>query len=803
MDSKALKILEFNKIIDRLAEKAISPMGKELAADTLPLDNLEKIQKSQRETSEAVSVILKKGSLPLGGLRDVRAAVKRADVGGMLGIVELFEVGEFLYVCRKVSNYAKAQNNNVLNDNLFSLEEYFNAVKTIDSLEKEINRCLPNENEIADGASSELLSIRKAIKTSNSKIMEHLNSIIHSGTYKTMLQDAVITMRGGRYCVPIKAEYKTTFNGMIHDQSSTGATVFMEPLSVVQLNNKLKELAAEEKDEIDKILRQLSGLVSENSFEILQNNEMLTYLDVVFAKGELSLSMNGIEPVFNEKGYINIKKGRHPLIDPKVVVPIDIYLGDSFNTLLVTGPNTGGKTVSLKTIGLFTLMGQAGLHIAASDGSELAIFDNVFADIGDEQSIEQSLSTFSSHMTNIVRILDKVTCDSLVLLDELGAGTDPTEGAALAISILEYLHGLKVRTAITTHYSELKIYALQTECFENACCEFDVATLRPTYKLLIGIPGKSNAFAISEKLGLPMHIISAAKDILSSEEVRFEDVITDLEISRKALESEQAKAEALRRESERLHSTLEQQKEKLQAQRDKIVAEAKLEARLLMQKTKDEANAMIKELKEQIRESSDNKAIEQSRLKIHEKLKEVELSSVSLGTGKGKLISIKDTVKEGELVFVDTFNKNMTVASKPTSSGDVMVVSGNMRVKVKVKNLFMPDKNEIAREKALSRESFKSPKSSTHSVKSSKSKFISQELDIRGQYPSDGVEKVDKYIDDAKLSNLNKVMIIHGKGTGVLRDAIHDHLRTNPLVKEFRLGTFGEGEAGVTVVELR
>jgi len=794
MDDKALKTLEYNKIIDRLAEKAISPMGKELASEVLPFDNLDEVKKAQRETSEAVNIILKKGSLPLGGLKDVRAAVKRADVGGMLGTSELFEVGEFLYVCRKVSNYAKSQNQS---DSLFSLEEYFSTVQTIDKLENEITRCLLNENEVADSASSELMSIRKAIKTSNSRIMDHLNSIIHSGNYKTMLQDAVITMRNGRYCVPIKAEYKTTFNGMIHDQSSTGATVFMEPLSVVQLNNKLKELAAEEKEEIDRILRRLSEMVAENSFEILQNNETLTYIDVVFAKGELSLSMHGTEPVFNENGYINIKKGRHPLIDQKIVVPIDIYLGGEFNTLLVTGPNTGGKTVSLKTVGLFTLMGQAGLHISAADNSELAMFDNVFADIGDEQSIEQSLSTFSSHMTNIVRILDKVTCDSLVLLDELGAGTDPTEGAALAISILEYLHGLKVRTAITTHYSELKIYALQTDGFENACCEFDVATLRPTYKLLIGIPGKSNAFAISEKLGLPVHIISAAKDILSSEEVRFEDVITDLEMSRKALESEQTKAEALRKESEQLHLTLESQKEKIQAQRDKIVAEAKLEARQIMQKTKDEADAMIKELRDQIRENLDNKSIEASRLKIREKLKEAELSSISSVKGQSKLIPLKNPPKDGDLVFVDTFNKNMTVASNPTNSGDVMVVSGNLRVKVKVKSLFMPDKNEISREKALI------PKSQVQSVKASKSKFISQEIDIRGMYPSDGVEKVDKYIDDAKLSNLSKVMIIHGKGTGVLREAIHDHLKTNPLVKEFRLGIFGEGEMGVTIVELR
>ncbi len=792
MNEKALNTLEYNKIIGMLTSKAISQMGKERATQLKPSSELSDILHWQKETSEAVSIILKKGSLPLGGIKDVRASVKHALVGGVLGIEPLMHVADFLHVCKKVVSYSKSEGKN---DSFPILEPHFQSIETVPSLEKEITRCIINENELADDASQALYSIRKNIKVSNDRVRDALTGIIHSQSYKTMLQDNVVTMRNGRYCIPVKQEYKNAFPGMVHDQSSTGATVFMEPMGVVTLNNKIKELLADEQKEIEKILRKLSAEVAEHGELILANCETLTYLDFVFAKGELGLSMNGSEPIFNENGFINIKKGRHPLIDPKAVVPTDIYLGKDFTSLLITGPNTGGKTVSLKTIGLFTLMGQAGLHIAANDRSELAVFDEVFADIGDEQSIEQSLSTFSSHMSNIVKILDKVTCGSLVLLDELGAGTDPTEGAALAIAILEYLHKLKVRTVVTTHYSELKVYALSNDGFENAACEFDVNTLRPTYRLLIGIPGKSNAFAISEKLGLPDYIISSAKDILSHEDARFEDIITDLEISRKTLIVEQEKAEQYRLESERLHKDLEQQKQKLKSQRDKIIAEAKAEARKLMQSTKDEADTMLKDFQKQLREQGNTKATEETRQKMRDKLSTLDADAASSEFDKSMRSPITKPLIVGDKVFVNTLNQSGTVVSEPTSTGEVFVTVGAMKIKVKLASLSMDDSPQ-------EKKAYK-PKGQSHSVKADKSKFISPEIDLRGCMVEEGLEKVDKYLDDAYLASLAQVTLIHGKGTGALRAAVQSHLKGHSHVKAFRLGAFGEGETGVTIVELK
>ena len=554
MNDKALKTLEYTKIRERLTAQALSPMGKEKCSALVPLDNISEIVREQKETTEAVNMALKKGRLPLGGIKDIRSHLERAEAGGVLAIDELMAVGEFLYVCRKVKNYSKQENKA---DTFPVLEDYFAIVKTINNVENEINRCILNEQEISDDASSGLRTVRREIRNANGSIRDKLNSIIYSAAYKTMLQDAVITIRNDRYCVPVRAEYQSSFPGMVHDRSNTGSTVFMEPTAVIQLNNKIKELQSKEKEEIEKILAELTSLVAENVDVMEANMNVIAHLDFVFAKAELSLKMNGSEPKFNNDGIIDIRKGRHPLLDEKAVVPIDINIGRDFSTLLITGPNTGGKTVALKTLGLFTLMGQAGLHIPAFDSSQLAVFDEVFADIGDEQSIEQSLSTFSAHMTNIVKILENVTPNSLVLFDELGAGTDPTEGAALAMAIIQHLHEMRVRTAVTTHYSELKVYALSTDGVENACCEFNVETLRPTYKLLIGIPGKSNAFAISKKLGLPDFVIDSAKEFISSENVKFEDVITDLEISKKSVIYEQERAEQYRKEAERLKNEVE------------------------------------------------------------------------------------------------------------------------------------------------------------------------------------------------------------------------------------------------------
>ena len=548
MNEKALKTLEYTKIRDRLSALALSPMGKEKCDELVPMHDIDAITREQKETTEAVNMSLKKGRLPLGGIKDIRTQLGRAEAGGVLGIEELMAVGDFLYVCRKVKNYAKQENKA---DVFPVLEDYFEIVKTITNLEKEISRCIVNEQEISDDASSGLRTVRREIRNANGSIRDKLNTIIYSAAYKNMLQDAVITIRNDRYCVPVRSEYQSSFPGMVHDRSNTGSTVFMEPTAVIQLNNKIKELQAKEKEEIEKILAMLSAMVAENVDVIEENIHVIAHLDFIFAKSELSLKMNGAEPIFNTNGIIDIRKGRHPLLDEKKVVPIDINLGKDFNTLLITGPNTGGKTVALKTLGLFTLMGQAGLHIPAFDSSQLAVFDDVFADIGDEQSIEQSLSTFSAHMTNTVSIINSVTPNCLVLFDELGAGTDPTEGAALAMAIIQLLHKMNVRTAVTTHYSELKVYALSTEGVENACCEFDVETLRPTYRLLIGIPGKSNAFAISKKLGLPDYVIESAKEFISSENVKFEDVITDLEISKKTVVYEQERAEQFRKEAER------------------------------------------------------------------------------------------------------------------------------------------------------------------------------------------------------------------------------------------------------------
>ena len=799
MNLKALQTLEYTKIIDLLSMRAVSQMGKEMAGTLIPMTYLPGIKRALQETTEAVTLILRKGSLPLGGIKDIRSQIQRAAVGGMLSIEELLHVGDFLYVCGKINDYGHVDDRY---EPSLALQPLFDGVMLELSLESEIKRCILNQTEVSDQASAALAGVRRNIRTAGDKIREHLNKVIHSADYKNMLQDAIITMRSDRYCVPVKAEYRASFPGMIHDQSASGATLFIEPQSVVQLNNKIKELIFEERKEIERILLRLSGMVANQSEVLSANTEMLTKLDFIFAKGELSLSMNASQPVFNESGYVDIKKGRHPLLPATSVVPTDIYLGRDFTTLLITGPNTGGKTVSLKTIGLLNLMGQAGLHIPAQDHSELAVFDEVYADIGDEQSIEQSLSTFSSHMKNIVGILEKVTDNALVLLDELGAGTDPTEGAALAIAILQYLHDRQIRSVVTTHYSELKVYALGTPNVENASCEFDVETLRPTYKLLIGIPGKSNAFAISRRLGLPEHIIDHAKTVLSSEDVRFEDMITDLEISKKTVLMEKDRAEAFRREAENMRMQVEAQQEKLKTQRDKILKEAKEEALKLVREAKDQADEMYKNFQKELKNAASQREIDASRNLMREHLSTAEQEMFELlNEGKEKVLRpIPENLQKGDKVYVHSLNQSGTVLSVDGAGGLVTIQAGIMKVKVKIDDLSLdesPQNKQIKTHQVGTHGA-----TGTHSVKAGKSKHISPEIDLRGLLVQEGIEKSEKYLDDAYLASLAQVTLIHGKGTGALRKAIHVMLKKHPYVKSYRLGTYGEGEDGVTIVEL-
>ncbi|MBQ2753557.1 MAG: endonuclease MutS2 [Firmicutes bacterium] len=791
MNERALKILEFNKIIDKLTDLAISPMGKDMAASLKPMEYLSDIKLAQKETTLAANMALKKGRLPLGGLKDIRSQIKRACVGGVLNIEELLNVGQFLYVTRRVKNYATAENKD---DDFGDIGYYFDMVKTVPDLEKEINRCIISETEISDDASAALRDIRKNIKVSYDRIKDKLNSIIYSQAYKNMLQDAVITVRNDRYCVPVKSEYRGSFPGITHDQSNTGSTLFIEPMSVVEINNNIRELMAKEKAEIEKILMNLSVRVSEHADELEADMEVLTHLDFIFAKAELSFAMEASEPNFNENGYINIRRGRHPLLDKDKVVPIDIYLGKEFTTLLITGPNTGGKTVALKTLGLFTLMGQSGLHIPAFDNSELAVFDEVFPDIGDEQSIEQSLSTFSAHMTNIINILDNVTDRSLVLFDELGAGTDPTEGAALAMSIIETLRKRGIRTAVTTHYSELKVYALSTDKVENACCEFSVETLRPTYRLLIGIPGKSNAFAISKKLGLSDGIISMAKDYIDQENIKFEDVITDLEISKRTVVIEQERAEQYRKQAEALKKEVETQRAKTREQKEKILNNAREEAKLIYQKAKEEADSIIKELNRQAKNKANSNELNDTRRKLKDKINSMNEEEFKAAARKRKKHEPPKSLKVGDKVYIVSFDQHGTVLTAPDANKEVMVQMGIMKVKVPMAEVAIDDyvEKEQAKEK---KSGFK--------MRTGKSQYVSPEIDCRGQLVEEALGNIDKYIDDAYLAGLKQVTIIHGKGTGALRSAVQVYLRKNPHVKSYRYGLFGEGEMGVTVVELK
>lgn len=791
MNQKTLTKLEYYKITALLEEQASSMRGKQLCRKLKPMTDLEKINTAQEQTEAAFTRIVKKGRISFGNAFPIGESLKRLEIGGALGCGELLRICKVLLNAGKVKAYGRHDTQDELAD---CLDTYFEQLEPLFPLTAEIERCIQGEDEISDDASSTLKNIRRSIGHINDKVHATLTNLVN-GSLRTYLQDPIITMRGDRYCVPVKAEYRSQVNGMIHDQSSTGSTLFIEPMAVVKLNNDLKELYAKEQEEIQVILARLSEETAQYIEEIRTDYRILTDLDFIFARGALALSMNGSRPILNTDGRIHIREGRHPLLDPKKVVPITVSLGDDFSLLIITGPNTGGKTVSLKTVGLFTLMGQSGLHIPARDRSELAVFRQVYADIGDEQSIEQSLSTFSSHMTNIVSFLQDVDEHSLVLFDELGAGTDPTEGAALAIAILSYLHGRGIRTMATTHYSELKVYALSTPGVENACCEFDVESLRPTYRLLIGIPGKSNAFAISGKLGLPDYIIEDAKARLTEQDVSFEDLISDLEISKRTIEKEQEEIAVYKKEIETLKSQAQQKQERIEEQRERILAEAREKANAILRDAKEVADETIKNFHKFGKENISASEMEKERERLRQKIKENTTSS-SLKVKKPKKAYKPGDFKLGESVKVLSMNLTGTISSLPDSRGNVTVQMGILRSQVPISDL------EIIEEaNPYAPKSFK--RTSKGKLKMSKSLSVSPEINLLGKTVDEAVSELDKYLDDALLSHLNTVRVVHGKGTGALRKGIHEFLRRQKHVKSYRLGEFGEGDAGVTIVELK
>ena len=793
MNTKVLTTLEYNKIIDLLTEKADSEPGKKLCRDLVPSTDLSAIRTAQRETKDALARLFRIGGTSFGSNRDLGFSIRSLEIGSSLSMSELLKLASLLDNVSRIKTYGKKEREDLPND---SLDTYFEGLTPMTQLANEINRCILSEEEMADDASPRLKSIRRSKLSTNEKIHSQLTSMVN-GAYRTFLQDAVITMRDNRYCIPVKAEYKSQVSGMVHDQSSTGSTFFIEPAAVVNLNNQLKELDLQEQDEIEVILGDLSSQAAVHTSELAADQKIMTTLDFIFAKAKLAMEQNATEPIFNTEHYIQIRKGRHPLLDKKKAVPIDVRLGKDFDLLVITGPNTGGKTVSLKTVGLFTLMGQAGLHIPALDRSELSIFSEVYADIGDEQSIEQSLSTFSSHMTRVVHILQHADADSLCLFDELGAGTDPTEGAALAIAILNYLHDRGIRTMATTHYSELKIYALSTNFVENACCEFDVETLRPTYRLLIGIPGKSNAFAISSKLGLSDEIIHAAKEQISKEDESFEDVIADLEQSRVTIEKEQQEIAEYKERIRTLQEQLQKKNEKIDQAKDKILRDANEKARAILQEAKDVADETIRDFNK-AGASADIKELEKKRQKVRDKINEKN-GKLALGNTQKKPADQKTVdpkkLKKGDSVKIISMNLKGIVNTLPDARGNLFVQCGIMRMQTNVNDL-VPVKEETITAPALQR-------TNTGKLKMSKSFSVSSEINLLGCTVDEAIAKLDKYLDDAYLAHLPSVRVVHGKGTGALRNAVQSHLKRLKYVKEYRLGEYGEGDAGVTIVTFK
>ena len=803
MNQKALKTLEYTKIIAQLEEFAASEPGKKLCRELVPSASLEEIRTWQAHTTDAVSRIRMKGSLSFAGTKDVGGSLKRLDIGSSLNIPELLALSSLLTAAARAKTYGRHESDE---EEFDSLEPYFAGLEPLTPLNNEIKRCIISEDEVADEASPGLSHVRRSMKNISSRIHSQMNSLLNSN--RSYLQDGVITMRDGRYCLPVKAEYKNQVAGMVHDQSSTGSTLFIEPMAIVRLNNELRELEIQEQKEIQAVLASLSEQAAPHIDAIRMDMELLGQLDFIFAKAGLSRHYRCSAPVFNDRGYIHIKDGRHPLLDPKTVVPINIWLGKDFDLLVVTGPNTGGKTVSLKTVGLFTLMGQAGLHIPAWEGSELAVFDEVFADIGDEQSIEQNLSTFSAHMTNTVRILNQADSRSLCLFDELGAGTDPTEGAALAIAILSFLHNMKCRTMATTHYSELKVFALTTPGVENASCEFSVETLRPTYRLLIGVPGKSNAFAISQKLGLPDYIIEDARSHLEAKDESFEDLLASLESSRLTIEKEQEEIKAYKEEISQLKTRLTQKEERLKERQDKMMKNAAEEAQRILREAKETADQTIRQINKLGTAAGYNKELEAERAKLRDQLKKTDDKLAVKAKGPSQPISPKK-IKIGDGVKVLSLGLKGTVSSLPNAKGDLFVQMGILRSQVNIRDLELLKEDDISA--TLSDGSggrniwtpAKGKGTGSGKIKMSKSFSVPTEVNLIGMTVDEAMPVMEKYLDDAYLAHMPSVRVVHGRGTGALKNAVHQRLRKLKYVKEFRLGEFGEGDSGVTIVTFK
>ena len=789
MNQKALKTLEFDKIIHILTAHAASEGAKEMCRKLVPYDNINDVERAQRETADALRRVYRKGSVSFGGIRDIRGSLKRLEIGGILGMGELLQIMSLLETAGKIRQYGQREADDTSRD---SLDESFEFLDPVPTLASEIRRCILADDEMADDASSALLQIRRSMRQMNDKVHNTLNSMVN-GSARSYLQDPVVTMRDGRYCLPVKAEHRSQVPGMIHDQSSTGSTLFIEPMAVIKLNNDFKELLMKEQQEIEKILSVLSEKAAAVTEILAEDYRILTALDFIFARAMMAKDMKATRPIFNTDRQIHIKDGRHPLLDPKKAVPITVRLGDDFDLLIITGPNTGGKTVSLKTVGLFTLMGQAGLHIPAFEGSRLAVFDQVYADIGDEQSIEQSLSTFSSHMTTIVSILKEVTLNSLVLFDELGAGTDPTEGAALDTSILDHLHRQGIRAMATTHYSELKVYALSTEGVENACCEFDVESLRPTYRLLIGIPGKSNAFAISSRLGLEDFLIEDAKKRINAQDVSFEDMMAELQDSRVKLLNEQEEITRYKSEIRTLRDALQKKQDRIDERKEKILSDAAAQANAILQEAKDYADETMKNFHKFGKASISVKDMEAERARLREKIKEND-SRTAKAAPKPKKKLKAAALHIGDRVRVLSLNLEGTVSTLPNPKGDLFVQMGILRSQVNINDLEYIGEAENLQ---------KGMTTGGGKLRMSKSAAVSTEINLIGMTVDEAIAHLDKYLDDAYLAHVPSVRIVHGKGTGALRTAVHQYLKRCKHVKTFRLGTFGEGDAGVTIAEFK
>jgi DNA mismatch repair protein MutS2 len=794
MDDRTIRILEFDKILKKLSGQCASELGRELADELRPERELGRISRMLKETTDATDYVLRRGNPPLGGLHDIRSSLRRVEMGSILNPAELLHVADTLRAARNLKNYSSIATQKDSEETNY-VGGLISSIESNKRLEDKIGLAIVSEEEISDSASSALSNIRRQIKDQQNSIKEKLNSMIRSSKYQKLMQESIVTMRGDRYVVPVKAEYRNDVPGLVHDSSASGATLFVEPMAVVDANNSIKQLRIKEQLEVERILAELTADIAEIVEPLKANMELFAAVDFAFAKAKLSLDLNCVCPKLNDEKRINIKKGRHPLLDSKTVVPINLWVGDRFNELIVTGPNTGGKTVTLKTLGIFTLMAQSGLHIPAAEGTELSVFNRIFADIGDEQSIEQSLSTFSSHMKNIVKILSEADDKSLILFDELGAGTDPTEGAALAMAILEKLHDIGAITAATTHYSELKVYALTTEGVENACCEFDVETLRPTYNLLIGVPGKSNAFAISRRLGLQEDVLEKAREFLSGEEIEFEDILLSIEKNRADSEKEKLQAQRYRLEIEELKKEHEEQKQKLSAQKDKLLREAREEARKLLLDTKQDVESMLEEMRQASREHDEvlrNKASEEVKARLRGSINGLEGAiSESLFPKQG-YIKPPENLKPGDTVLIVNLNQKGTVISTPDKDGEAIIQAGIMKINVHVTNL-----------KIIDEQAAQTRKTGSGKIGMSKSMNISPQVDIRGTNVEEAIEVLGKFLDDAAIAGLSEVTIIHGKGTGMLRNGVHQYLKSNSHIKSYRLGKYGEGEAGVTIATMQ